>query len=274
MEQFIRFIDKALPDQRGNEVLFKFKRKLLEEMNERYLEVSRRGISNQKVISDLVISEHSDIRKEYNEFYVSETAASRTRKNIILNVVGSVIYILCIIILFLGLSSMLTSTLQYSVWGKTWLIVVDGILIWVAYLLTLAVKKLTSMRRLFHIFARICLAGEVMVLTVALFLFVLVMAGFAKSWVIIIAGIAAMFVADIIYSYVTKRKLAMVSCLIYIPAIAAMLYIIGGGIGILAWNTGWMLIIFSLILDFLIMCLSFARNRQYKQEVVDAWQEN
>lgn len=41
MEQFIRFIDNQLPDQYGNEILFKFKRKLLEEMNQRYLEVSK-----------------------------------------------------------------------------------------------------------------------------------------------------------------------------------------------------------------------------------------
>ncbi len=31
---------------------------------------------------------------------------------------------------------------------------------------------------------------------------------------------------------------------------------------------------FSLVLDFLVMYASFARNRQYKQEVVDTWKEN
>ena len=43
MEQFINFIDNSLPDQRGNEILFKYKRKLLDEMNQRYLEVSQIG---------------------------------------------------------------------------------------------------------------------------------------------------------------------------------------------------------------------------------------
>lgn len=273
MEQFIKYIDKELPDQRGNEILFRYKRKLLEEMNQRYLEVSRRGISNQRVISDLIISEHPDIKKEYNEFYAAETASSRTRKNIIMNVVGSILYILCIIVLFLGVSFMY-GALGVSVWGKTWLIVVDGILIWVAYLLTLGVKKLTSLRRIFHIFARICLALEVMVITVAVFLFALVMIGFSKSWVIIIAGVAAMFVADAIYASVTRRKLAIINYLIYLPVVATMLYIILSAVGILMWNTGWMLIIFSLILDFFVMFASFARNKKYKEEVVDTWKEN
>ena len=161
-----------------------------------------------------------------------------------------------------------------NVWGKSWLIVVDGILLWAAYLLNLGVKKLTSLRRIFHIFARIALALEVMVITVAVFLFTLVMIGFAKSWVIVIAGIAAMFVADAVYASVTKRKLAIINYLLYVPAVATMLYIILSAVGVLAWNTGWMIIIFSLVLDFIIMYASFARNRHYKQEVVDTWKEN
>ncbi len=268
MEQFIKYIDYKLPDQRGNEILFKYKRQLLDEMNARYLEVSRRGISNSKVISDLVISEHPEPEKEYKAFYISETSAERTKRNIIMNVAGSVIYILSAIILFLGVSFLTHK------WGQTWLIVVDGILLWVAYLLTLGVRKFTSMRRIFHIFARILLAMDVMVVTVAVFLFSLVMIGFLRSWVIVIAGVAAMFVADALYACFTKRKLAIIICLIYIPAVAAMLYIILSALGILAWNTGWMLIIFSLVLDFVLMYTSMSRNKRYKQEVIDTWKEN
>lgn len=268
MEQFIKYIDYKLPDQKGNEILFKFKRKLLDEMNERYLEVSQRGISDSKVISDLVISEHPEPEKDYREFYINETAAERTKRNIIVNVVGSVIYILGAVILFLGISFLTHK------WGQTWLIVVDGILLWVAYLLTLGVKKLTSMRRFFHLFARILLAMDVMVVTVSVFLFSLVMIGFSRSWVIVIAGVAAMFVSDALYAYFTKRKLAIIIYLIYIPSVATMLYIILSALGILAWNTGWMLIIFSLVLDFAVMYISMARNSRYKQEVIDTWKEN
>ncbi|MDE7124840.1 MAG: hypothetical protein K2N83_05080, partial [Eubacterium sp.] len=249
-------------------ILFKYKRKLLDEMNQRYLEVSQRGISNSKVISDLIISEHPDVEAEYKEFYVSETAAMRAKRRLIFNVVGSIIYILGILVLFLGISFLT------QMWGKTWLIVVDGILIWVAYLLSLGVGKITSMKRIFHIFARILLAMDVMVLTVAVFLFSLVMIGFFKSWIIVIAGVALMFVVDGIYMYRTKVKLAIINWLIYIPVVATMIYIILSALGILAWNTGWMLIIAALCLDIIVMYASMARNRQYKQEVVDAWQEN
>ncbi len=268
MEQFIKYIDHKLPDQRGNEILFKYKRKLLDEMNERYLEVSQRGISDSKVISDLIISEHPEPEKEYRTFYISETAAARAKKNLIVNVVGSVLYILSIIILFLGISFLTHK------WGQTWLIVVDGILLWVVYLLTMGVKKFTSMRRFFHLFARILLALDVMVATVAVFRFSLVMIGFSKSWIIVIAGVAAMFISDALYAYFTKRRLAIFIYLIYIPSVATMLYIILSAIGVLAWNTGWMLIIFSLVLDFAVIYISMVRNSRYKQEVIDTWKEN
>lgn len=100
------------------------------------------------------------------------------------------------------------------------------------------------------------------------------MIGFLKSWVIVIAGVALIFVVDGIYMYRTKVRLAIINWLIYIPVVATMLYIILSGLGILAWNTGWMLIIVSLGLDLIVMYASLARNRKYKQEVVDAWQEN
>lgn len=268
MEQFIQYLDTSLPDRDGGEILYKFKKKTLDEMNDRYLEVSQRGISNQKVISDLVISEHPNLENEYKAFYNSATAAAKTKRKILLNVIGSAVYILGIVIVFLAVSFVTQH------WGQTWLIVVDGILLWVAYLLSLGVKKITSMRRIFHIFARILLALDVMVLTVAVFLFTLVMIGFAKSWLIVIAGIALMFAADAVYITVTKQKLAIIYYLIYIPAAAAMLYIIFSAIGITAWSSGWLLIIFSLFIDMLIIYISIARNKREKREVIDAWKEN
>lgn len=268
MEQFIEYIESVLPDSGKDETLFKFKRKVLDEMNERYSEVSKRGISNQKVISDLIISEHPDLEKDYKEFYEKETAAANTKEKALLNTVGSVVYILGIVIIFLVFSFIT------HLWGQTWLIVADGILLWAAYILSLGVKKISSMRKRFHIFARILLAIDVMVVTVAVFLFAVVFTSFSKSWVIVIAGVALMFVSDGIYAYVTKQKLALINYLIYIPVVAVMLYIILSALGVLLWSRGWLLIIFSLILDVVIIYMSIEKNKKIKQEVIDSWKEN
>lgn len=268
MKKFIEYIDSCLPDEKGNKILFAFKRKTLDEMNEEFKTASSRGIENEDVFSDLIISKHNDLKGDYEKFYHEETITNKRKRNVILNIAGSVIYILVLIIAFLGISFLTHA------WGQTWLIVVDGILIWIAYLLSIGVNKISQMRRIFHVFARIILAIEVMVVSVAVFLFSMAYLHVEKSWLIVIAGIAAMFICDGIYIAIKKQKLAIINYLIYIPVVSTMLYIILSAIGLLAWNTGWLLIIFGLVLDFIVIFASLAENKKYEQEVYDSWKEN
>lgn len=268
MEQFIKYIDSELPPQKNNDLLYRFKRSVLDEMNARYSEVMQRGITNTKVITDLVISEYPNLQSDFEKFTIQQKAKNKTRRRLILNTAGSVIYLLCIIISFLGISFLTHK------WAYTWLIVVDGILLWVVYLLHLSMKKILTFKKIFHIFARLVFAGGLMVLSVAIFLFVRIMTGNTLSWLILIAGVASMFIGDAVFSVVTKRRLAVLSILLYIPVVATMLYIILSAAAIIPWNAGWILIIISLIIDFLIIAVRIGINKKHKQEVIDTWQES
>lgn len=268
MEKFIKYINTSLPEEKGNELLYKFKRKKLDEMNEQFSIVMQRGISNTEVLSDLVISENQNLKVEFETFKNKELAAKRAKRNTLLNIVGSITYILVIIISFLGIG------FSTHVWSPTWLIVADGILLWVAYLLSIGVNRISKMKRFFHIFARILMALDVMVVSVAVFLFCLSFLKLDNSWLIVILGIAAMFVADAVFAVKTKQKLAIMNILVYMPVVATMFYIILAGFGLLAWNTGWLLIIISLILNLIIIFTKLTKNKMDKQEVIDAWQEN
>lgn len=268
MQQFIDYLDKELPDNFGNKVLYKFKRTLLDEMNARYLEVSRRGITNQKVITDLIISEHADVQEEFKKYNSEIMAKKRAKRRMLTRIIGSVIYFISLIILLIVLNIFVDGI------SHTWLIMVDGLLLWICYMLTLGVAKITSFKRIFHIFARILLYFDVIIFSVAAFLFVQIGIGFSRGWVLLIAGVALALVADGAYAHFTKVRFAIISYLIYIPIIATMLYIILSALHITAWSTGWILIILSLLVDVIIMYASLVRNRRYKQEVIDTWQEN
>lgn len=268
MEQFIRYIDRELPPQDSNKLVYKFKRSVLEEMNMRYGEVMKRGITNTKVITDLVISEYPDLKTDFEKFCTEYNAKDRAKRKLILNTAGSLLYIVCLIITYLGIS------FATQMWSHTWLIIADGILIWVVYILHIIMQKVLTLKKIFHVFARLLLAGQLMISFVAVFLFVLRFTGNPLSWLIVIAGVAAMFVGDAVFLAVSKRKLAIMNILLYIPVVATMLYIILSAASLLAWNTGWMLIIFSLLLDFLIITLKIGSNKKHKQEVIDTWQES
>lgn len=268
MEQFIKYIDSELPPQKNNELLYKFKRSVLDEMNLRYSEVMKRGITNTKVITDLVISEYPDLKSDFEKFSLQQGAKAKSKRKLILNFAGSLIYILCLIIAFLGISFVTRK------WSYTWLIIVDGILLWVSYILHISMKKVLTFKKIFHIFARLIFAGELMILSVAIFLFVLKFTGNPLSWLIVIAGVAAMFIGDSALAVAAKRRLAIMNILISIPVVATMLYIILSAAAITAWHTGWLLIIFSLILDFVIISATIYKNKKQKQEVIDTWQES
>lgn len=268
MQKFIDHIEKSLPDNKKNRLLFQFKRKTLDEMNEAYATAMRRGISNEKVMSDLVVSEFDNLEARYVEYYKKETAKERAKRNTVLNIVGSVVYILSIIIAFVGLG------FTTHDWAHLWVIVVDGILLWIAYLLTLGVGRITKMKRIFHIFARILLGIDVMVISTATFIFSMAIMHIPHSWTIVIAGISSIFLADGIYALITKQKFAIINWLVYIPAIFTMLFIILGAVNFVPWTIGWLLIIAGLLLDFVIVMMSFAKNKHEDMEVYDSWTES
>lgn len=269
MDRFVDYINSSLPDKRGDNVLYKFKKKTLDEMNIRRGEVLSRGIQNQQVADDLIISEHADLMSEYQEYSDKEYKKIKAKRNTLFNIIGSAIYLIVVVVAFLAIS------FATHAWNMTWGIIVDGVLIWVSYLLFLGVKKFTSMKKIFHIFARIFLAGAVMVLTVAVFIFVIAATDdLPKTWLILIFGLIYMFVCDGAYAVIAKHRLAIINCLIYIPVISVFLFIIIGALAIIPWKFAWIIIPLSLVIDLIIILISIAKNKAEKLEVADIWNEN
>lgn len=267
-ERYIDYIDKSLPDRPGDSVLYQFKRKILDEMTAMDSTVEARGLNDKKVREDLIISEYPNLGSKYAVYFDKKTQKQRSKRNLIANIIGSLVYILVLLIIFLG-----TSFVTHR-WGSTWVIMVDGILLWADYLLLLGVAKITSMRRAFHIFARILLSIAVMVFAVAVFLVCMAVFHLPHSWLIVIAGIAAIFAADSFYVFVTRQKLAVIFYLAYIPAFITMIYIILGALSVIPWSPGWVMIPLSLLIDAVIAAALIIRNKKIAREVAKHWNED
>ena len=268
MERFINYINAFLPDMPGDDIQYAFKRKTLDEMNQRFAEVSTRGVGDKTVLEDLILSEHPDLGQEYAVFRNARLKARRQKKFAKRNVIGSVLYLLALVGLYLFVSFVTHA------WDVTWFIIVDGVLLWVVYLLGIGVAFFTSLRKIFHVFARICLAGAVIVGMVALYLFVVAVADLPHGWLIVIVGLIFMFMADGVFAVAARHRLAIISWLIYIPVIATFLFIIIGVLHLLPWGVAWIIIPLSLILDVVIIVMSITKNKLERMEVTDAWSEN
>lgn len=268
MKEFIEYLDEKMPDKKGDKILFQFKRDLLTQMNERYMEVSSRGIDNKAVFCDLVMSEHTDLKKEYDEYYKKATASERRKKRVIGNAIGSVVFIFACLIAFLFVGF----TTQN--WGECWVIMVDGILLWVTYLLSLGVIAISKLKRIFHIFARILLALGVMTLTVAVFLLSMAVLHVKFAWLIVILGLIAMFVSDLAYVTIRKQKLAIIYYLAYIPVIFTMLFIMVSSVGIMPWDKGWLLVPIGVLVDVFIVIGELLESKHFEKEMMNSWKEN
>lgn len=268
MEKFYDFIDSSLPDRGGDKLLYKFKRKTFDEMTERANELTSRGLKDKNVISDLIISEHGNIQAEYHEFATKELEGERRKKFALSNIIGSVAYIFILVISYIGIS------MATQKWSMTWVMIVDGILIWVSYLLTLGINRVLELKKVFHIFARIMLAMLIVIISVIIFIFMLGIFHTPHAWVTVFVGLFLMFLGDGLFASLTKQRLAIFYWLAYIPSMAAMLYIILGGLNLVSWSVGWLMIPLSVIIDFIVIIAAIHKNTSYDEEVVDAWKEN
>lgn len=268
IKSFFKKVDVRKQQEHMSKMLFNFKRKVLDEMNNEFKVASSRGVCNDDVFSDLVISNHGDLKGDFEKFCSDKITEEKTKRKVKNNIIGSVVYILALVAVFLFIS------FKTQAWATTWLIMVNGILIWVSYLLSLGIIKISKLRRIFHIFARILLAIDIMTLSVAAFLYSLTIMHNPNSWLIVISGIAAMFVSDGIYIAVKKQKLAILNFLAYIPAFCSMLFIILSAAGITPWNKGWLLVIAGVVIDAIIAIGSLIRNKKYEREVYSSWNED
>lgn len=268
MDSFIEYIEQSLPDSGGDKILYRYKRRKLDEMTESANRAAAAGLRDRRVINDLVISEYPDLRSDYEQYLKKEKRKQRDRRGLIVNIVGSLAYIILLVVAYLSVSFATAN------WSQTWVLMVDGILLWVFYLMLRLTVRLSSGNWWRHAAARVFLAIGVMVFSVSVFLLCMAVLRIPKSWIIVIVGIALMFICDGTYAVATKQKFAIVSVLIYIPATAAMLYIILCASSVLPWSRAWLMIPLSLLLDFAVILAALRRNSKQNKEVMEAWNEN
>ena len=264
MKRIIDYIETSCSDLKDNNTTYRYKKKVLDQMLTRADEVIHSGLKDEKVMLDLLADEVGDLKDGYKTFLDEEKKNRRKKLMKIGFPVGGLVTLLAILAAFFIVSDIT------GAWNKTWLIIVGGIFSMIIFFLSFAIRKLCSMRRIFQPFARVLLAMCVMLVTVFAFLFCLMMFPSLTVWPILPAGVSLMFIADLILAFATKQKFRTISLLVYLPAIAAMFYIVFAGYSIVTWSAGWIIILLGLVADIIYIFSVLMSNMKYftyKQEV-------
>ncbi len=267
---FIDKIEDACKDVKYSEILYNYKRNLLDEMNDRACDVQQAGLKDDKVVADLILSEYPDIRGDFNRYYAKEKQRKKESIQHKLLLIGTPLLILLAVAIYI------IQGILFDTWSGNWLIIVGTVFAMCILCALAAIRKILRLKKLFHPIARLLVAGSVMLLAVFIFLWCGVEIGWGATWPIVPGGVIALLVGDLIFAFATHQKFTMINVFIYIPAIFTMLYIIFAALDILSWGTGWALIFVGLALDAVIGLSVLLENAKfkYRQEVEDVWKEN
>lgn len=270
MKNFVDYIEEELKGVPDSESLYRYKKELLDKMTERANEITHSGLSDEKVIADLIRSEFPDLKGGYREYTSKIHAKKKSKANAKILTLSSIAFVLLLVIVYLGISFLT------HLWSLTWLILVGGIFAMLVALFGVSIKKISAKKGKYHFGARILLALSILLTSTFLFLCLLFFTHLPKTWLIFLFAAAAVFIADGAFAAYTKQKLAIINYLIYLPIVTTLFYVIFGIIGILPWHPGWMLILLSVFADLAIIVSNVIKNSKYiyRQEVEDTWEEN
>lgn len=264
MIDFVEYIESSCKSLGDGKLAYLYKRSVLEGMKLRAKALSGIGLHDEKVIGDLVISEYGNLADGFAGFI------KQHRKKQWAHIMKYALPIGAVVALVIIFAAYFTVSSYTQAWDKTWLIIVGGIFAVLILYLGIAIKVLCSMRRIFHPVARVLIVGCVMLFSVFAFLFLLMMLPESTvTWPMIPVGVALALLCDLAFSYVTKQKFRTISFFIYMPAVAAMLYIILAAYGVITWSGGWPVVFAGLAVDIIYIAAVLIYNMKffvYRQE--------
>lgn len=264
---FTDYAEKALKKLPNTKSAYLYKQEVIAKMTARANELVESGLSDGKVINELVISEFSDIEKEYYSKRENKNKKAKAKKMGSFALLGVAGYALVLLVLYLSVSFMT------SLWGKTWLILVGGILIPVAAGMFAAAVGAGGKKTILNFASRILVSCSVFIIATVVFLAAVVFNLFSHSWLIFIFAVIASLVIDCILAFAYKQKSAIVSLILYIPAVSALSYVALGISGILSWKFGWIIIVLSLVLDIGIIAARIATSSK-KEAEDEIWEDD
>ena len=258
MKDYTDFIDITLSDLSGDpslvEDLEKFKHKRKAQMRDREVELRKRGLSNSKVIRDLIISENVDCRHDFIKEQRKSLEDRVERRLFNLKLLLSVAYYIFVGILFL------LDTFYNRDFAHSWLIIIAGIVLYTDFLLVMPPNLHYKGKRRLPLSASISVA----VLLSAFFLWLVMDVVFKmhNSAVIITATLLILTIFDCFVPVLAKEKFGIWHTIIAPPGIGTWTYITLGLLHMIHWKSGWMLIVAGIAISIIIFVIYYNRTHR------------
>lgn len=258
MKNYTDFIDVTLSDFSNDPdikyTLNDFKKKRKAEMRNREMVLRKRGLSDDKVISDLIISENIDARHDFIKEQRKAIEDNAERTLFILKILLSVVYFMIDGIFFI------LDSFYNDDWAHSWIIIAGGIVLYILILFLMPEKYHYKGRR------RIPFnyAVTISVLVVATFIFLVMEIVYNMHYSGIIFSITGFFIFffDSFVPLLTNQKYGIWHSIFSVPLSCTCLYLTLCLRKVVPWQTGWLLIIAGMAVS--IVLFVFAYNKKHR----------
>ncbi len=262
------YIDNSLAGIKNNDALYHYKGKLLEKMSARADELQMRGLSDEKVILDLIAQEYPNLAEDFQQNKEKQKSGKSVLRKGLNLITGFLLYTFVLTLIFLAFS------FHTEAWALSWLIMVNGIILFVVVFLLKLLRSAAAKHR--YKTARTCLISSIMLCSVFVFLIMQILLTINKSYLVFLAGVTLAIICDVILAYLTRQRFAIINLVVTLPFAAALIYVILSLLGFISWHPYWLIILNAFLADFIIIAFSINKNSKIseKEEADDLWQEN
>ncbi|MBQ8502946.1 MAG: hypothetical protein IJ491_01570 [Clostridia bacterium] len=245
-----------------------YKQEVIAKMTERANALVDMGLKDNNVINELLKDEFKNIKDEYYDAQKLKQKKNRKKTLGKMSVLGIMGYTLLLVIFFLAVSFL------SGAWSKTWLIMVAGVLLPIAAAMLVSATNIGGKKAVFNFASRFLMSSAIMLVCVVIFLVATFLTPMPSTWLIFLFAVALILAVDMAMAFAAKQKTAIITSLLYVPAIASIVYVICGLLHILPWHPGWIIIVLSVVADILIAGGGILRSAKVKEETDEQWEEN
>lgn len=263
MKSYTDFIDVTLSDFSNNpessQALDEFKKKRKSEMRNREMILRKRGLSDDKVISDLIISENIDARHDFIKMQRKAIEDKAEKTLFALKILLSVVYFMAVGIFYI------LDSFYNDDWAHSWVIIVGGIVLYILILFLMPER--------FHYKGRrkvpFNYAVTISVLVVATFAFLVMEIVYNMHYSGVIFSITGFFIFffDSFVPILSGQKYGLWNTICSIPLSCTCLYITLALLGIIPWQTGWLLIIAGIALSITVFVFNYNKKHHLSERV-------
>lgn len=255
-KRFLKYLDKDFKFVPNTVEVQEFKEELLGTLMDRDNELRQQGNKTDDEIFDECIKSIDGYKDTLKLFKGNPKVTEAVKKVSYVSLV-SLCYFLVLVAAFLVVSFAVK-----NVWRWSWIIVVDGALLFSLVLLIKSADKFVKMGKTLPF--RLCIPFIVFITAVICFLTISVFTGlWGKVWIAFLLAVPASFLADILAGYIIgDTRFTKASAVLFVTTAGTLLYVTLAFLKVFAWHPFWLIPVGSFVLSLILITLFVAKRKK------------